>query len=266
VRILAAVAHYFDVDGIRRGDFGSYQRENFISRSVIVDRTITLLNESLAEFSMNFNIQVFGIENQYTRRPDVILDVADPRHIPYATIDAMYKKINQYDYFLFVEDDIELSPKTIIELMEINQHLDLHETIIPNRLEYLNGTAFCVDMIAMPGFKNGVKIVERHILAQSINPHSGFMFLSRDKFARAYALKVNSQPKIIIGDFMASALANIHSSLDVYRSIPTASSLSVVHQDSWSARMESIGHLKENSLSRLIDESRETEREILSGL
>ena len=150
--------------------------------------------------------------------------------------------------------------------MEIEQQLDLHETIIPNRLEYLNGTAFCVDMIAMPGFKNKNKIVGRHILAQSVNPHSGFMFLSREKFARAYSLKVNSEPRIIIGDFMASALANIHSSLDVYRSIPTASSLSVVHQDSWSARMKSIGYLKENTLSMLIDESRTTESEILNSL
>ena len=266
MRILAAIAHYFDVTGIRTGDFGSYQRENFDTRGLIVEKTISLLNESLSELGKNFDIQLFGIETEHTRRPDVILDVVDPRHIPYSTIDEMYKKINQYDYFLYLEDDIELTPITIIELKEINQHLALHETIIPNRLEYLNDTAFCVDMIAMPGFKNGIKIVGRHFLAQSVNPHSGFMFLSREKFARAYSRRINTEPKIIIGDFMASALANIHSSLDVYRSIPSATSLPVVHQDSWSTRMESIGHLRQDVLNRLIVESRELEREMLSSL
>jgi hypothetical protein len=89
------------------------------------------------------------------------------------------------------------------------------------------------------------------------------MFMSKDKFIRAYSNRKFDEPTIIIGDFMASALANIHSSLRVYRSLPTSISLGVLHQDSWSHRMLSNGAFNEYQLSKLIEDAANLENSLL---
>ena len=263
IRILAAVAHYFDSLGIHKNEFGSYSQDNLNSRGLMFDRTIDALIVCLSELGAEFQIKVYGVENQYIRRPDVILENVDPKHIPFLTLDDMRTNLEDFDYFLFIEDDIELPSNILKDLLGIDSHLEIDETIIPNRLENRNGIQFCVDLVAMPGFKNGIKLVNGNVLAQSVNPHSGFMFMSREKFARAYSLRKCLEPTIIIGDFMASALANIHSSLKTYRSLPTSEELSVFHQDSWSNRMLLNGLMKENDLRSLIDEVQNLENLIL---
>jgi hypothetical protein len=169
-------------------------------------------------------------------------------------IDNVYEKLDQFDYFLFVEDDILIPAALLDSLIDIDLSLDSNEIVIPNRIEIFGEKEFCVDMVAMPGWKSEEKINAGLRLCQPKNIHSGFLLLSREKFFKAYESRLYTEPKKIIGDFMASAFANLSSTFQVYRAIPTSSKLMVFHLDSWSERQISRGHFTLEELLMKISE------------
>jgi len=265
IRILVAIPHYFDKLSIHDNEFGSYEGANYKFRNEVVQNTFATLNYCLSSLEMESKVLVFGIGNQYLKTPSVKLDLENPKYIPWKALEEIKKQIEDFDYLLFLEDDIVISPKLILELLALDRELDENETVIPNRIEIQNGIPFCVDMIAMPGWNPEIISVKGKVLAIPRNMHSGFMFLSKEKFIRAFSLRKYVEPTIIIGDYMESALANIHSSLKVYRSIPTASTLTVFHQDSWTERMIQNGSYTKIVLEKLIKEADMAEKMILNN-
>ena len=152
------------------------------------------------------------------------------------------------------------------KLMNLQKHLRNFETVIPNRLEFFNGKPFCVDIFALPGWKSESKFIDNQTFVEPINTHSGFMFLPRKTFLRAYKNRKHVHPTILIGDYMASSLANIFSSMRVYRPIPTNSSLTIVHEDSWSSRMLEKDMFSLSDLSLFIESNSFVEIELVNSL
>jgi hypothetical protein len=265
IRILVAVPHYFDKLSIHENGYGSYESLNYKFRTEMIQNTFASLINSLSSLEMDSKVLVFGIDNQYLTTPSVKVDIENPKFLPWKALEEMYVHIEDFDYFLFLEDDIVVSPKLILELLALDSELDENETVVPNRIELHNGIPFCVDMIVMPGWSPEIISVKGKVLAMPCNVHSGVMFLSRRKFKRAFSSRKFIEPTIIIGDYMASALANIHSSLKVYRSIPTSSTLTVFHQDSWTKRMIQNGSYTKIVLEKLIKEADIAEEFILNN-
>jgi hypothetical protein len=177
-------------------------------------------------------------------------------------IDKAYEQIENYDYFLFSEDDLLIPSNLLGTLIDIDKSLNTDEIIIPNRIEIINEIEFCVDMIAIPGWESNKKIHKGLKMRQPRNIHSGFLLLSREKFSKAYKSRLHLEPTIIIGDFMASALANLSLTFRVYRGLPTFSALGVYHLDYWSKRQISKGLLTLEDLLIKINEAKELELEI----
>ena len=265
IRILVAIPHYFDKLSIHDNEFGSYESVNYKFRNGIIQNTFASLRGCLKSLEMDSTVLVFGIGNQYLKKPSIKIDLVNPKHIPWKAIEEMYKRVEDFDYFLFLEDDIIISSQLILELLALDRELNENETVIPNRIELQSGKPFCVDIIAMPGWNPEIFSVKGKDLAVPRNIHSGFMFLSKEKFIRAFSLRKYVEPTIIIGDYMASALVNIHSALKVYRSLPTSSTLTVLHQDSWTERMVQNGRYTKIGLEKLITEAEIAEEMILKN-
>jgi hypothetical protein len=265
-RVLVGIPHYFDQLNIHQNDFGSYENSGYNLRLEIVKKAILNLEVSLNSLDLNFEIKMFGTQNQFLVEPDVYLNVRNPKFLPWAAIDEMFKNRMNFDYFLFMEDDLIINADFMEKLMNLQKHLRNFETVIPNRLEFFNGKPFCVDIFALPGWKSESKFIDNQTFVEPINTHSGFMFLPRKTFLRAYKNRKYVHPTILISDYMESSLANIFSSMRVYRPIPTNSSLTIVHEDSWSSRMLEKDMFSLSDLSLFIESNSFVEIELVNRL
>lgn len=262
LKIFAAVPHFFDASGSYQNGFGSHDTGNFMRRKSIIESTSVALSKALDSLNMEYTVTYYGLEDQFVKQVTVISEVSEPKHLPWFVIDKAYEQIEKYDYFLFVEDDILIPDGLLCSLIDIDLSLDSNEIIIPNRIEAHDKDEFCVDLIAMPGWETKEKIHAGLKLRQPRNVHSGFLLLTREKFSDAYKSRLYLEPTVIIGDYMASALANLSLTFQVYRAIPTSSALAVYHLDSWSERQVSKGLFTLPELLIKINEVRNMEEEI----
>lgn|GEM_PF-3172719 len=197
-KIFAAIPHFFDVLGIYQNDFGSHESDNYSCRQAIIETTSASISNALDSLDIEYVITYYGVNDQFIKRSRVISEVSEPKHLPWFVIDKAFEQIDEYDYFLFVEDDIFVPLGLLETLINIDLNLELNEIVIPNRIETLSGNEFCVDMIAMPGWETEEKIYAGLRLRQARNIHSGFLLLSREKFSKAYDSRLHLEPTKII--------------------------------------------------------------------
>lgn len=132
-----------------------------------------------------------------------------------------------------MEDDILLKKETFERILEFDKTNPINECFHPNRIEYQNGKEYCVDFKAMPGWKNLSKKYNQYNLKVAENPHSGIAILSRDKLLYAKRNANLKRRDKIIGHYMESAFANLHSLFLLFRSFPKILDHTVEHLDNW---------------------------------
>jgi hypothetical protein len=160
--------------------------------------------------------------------------IGDPRKIVYASIERMFEETNEYDYFLNIEDDILIRSGTLTTMMSFADSFELNEIYLPNRMEFKgDGTSYCVDLLALPGWQGSRRRFQGVDLDIAINPHSAMFFLNREQMRYATD-RVNLQRRdVIIGELMASALANVHAHFSLWRAKSDLLAHHVVHLDKW---------------------------------
>jgi len=151
----------------------------------------------------------------------------------YSSIAHMASYLDEYDYFLNIEDDIYIPPQTVRNVFAFDETSGVSEVLHPNRIEFEDGAPFCVDLRAMPGWTTSRRTFARHALAVALNPHSGLMLLSRAKFAYAQQHVDFRRRERIIGDLMASAYCNVHAPFALWRSFDDIGYHTVEHLDRW---------------------------------
>ena len=62
-------------------------------------------------------------------------EIREPQHIVYASIERMFKGLDDYDYFLNIEDDILVADEVIEASIAFNASSTLNEVYLPNRME-----------------------------------------------------------------------------------------------------------------------------------
>ena len=228
MRVLCYVNHYFgDPVGF---DGRSTDTTNASRRSVVTACIDGLRALPGAE------VQVCGIEGRAIERIDIdfpaIRDA--PRLLIYERLAHMAARLDEFDYFINVEDDVLVPPETFANVIEFDRGSLPNEILHPNRVEEDDaGRRFCVDLAAVPGWTYQRRTYQRRELRVARNPHSAILILSRDKFR--YALQhidLTYRGRFLRYE-MDSALAYFHSPMSLYRPYEDLEFHTVTHLDRW---------------------------------
>jgi hypothetical protein len=258
MKVVVIIFHYFDQTGLKTSEYGSFDTDSAVHRKEMVLRALLSIQGSLSSVCSHSEILIAGDPKNALIPIDIDLSpfIENSKEIPWRAIDYAADLKQDYDFIMFIEDDIEINSHTLKLLLWYEQRLFGRSILIPNRLENYKESVFCVDLLAMPGWKSRVRYSRRFRLRQPINIHSGIIFVKATKFRRLYRKREFDKPTILIGDFMASALANLIGKTRVYRAVPSRSKMSVLHLDSWALRQLSLGHLQKNTIEDFIEFNR----------
>jgi hypothetical protein len=183
----------------------------------------------------DIDIRVCGIEGYGLVPLDITFDhIRDkPLWMVYETLNHMGKFVDDYDYFINIEDDIFLPKETFDNIVRFDQVSMINEILFPNRMERReNGELYCVDFIPLPGWTQQRKRFEGKDYQVGMNAHSALLILSREKLK--YALKhidPNFRGKLLYNE-LDSAFAYFHSSFALFRSVDI-NHHQVIHLDKW---------------------------------
>lgn len=115
--------------------------------------------------------------------------IDDPMFMGFKCQDELVKRVDEFDWFLFLEDDIILHDSYILEKLEkfsANCGSD-RDLLFPNRYELWEGTKRYIDFTIDTKLElNRLSIVEIEGVkfAEYTNAHSGFFCLSKDQVQR----------------------------------------------------------------------------------
>jgi hypothetical protein len=183
----------------------------------------------------NVEVKVCGIEGYALVPLDITFEhIRDkPLWMVYETLNHMSKFVDDYDYFINIEDDIFLPTETFDNIVRFDQVSMINEILFPNRMERKkNGELYCVDFIPLPGWTQQRKRFENKDYQVGMNAHSALLILSREKFK--YALKhidPNFRGKLLYNE-LDSAFAYFHSPFALFRSVDIGRH-QVIHLDKW---------------------------------
>ena len=84
-------------------------------------------------------------------------EIREPQHIVYASIERMFKALDDYDCFLNIEDDILVADEVIEASIAFNASSTLNEVYLPNRMEHrADGSVLLRGPVGYPGLEWGL--------------------------------------------------------------------------------------------------------------
>jgi len=253
--MLIVVPHFFNTGAYKQLMFGSHEARNASKRNQIIEHSKQALENELNSNGIKYDLVYLGIKESNLMNLQVYVEPADPRFLPWIAFDFAYSQIAKYDFVMILEDDIEIESGTLTQLLQLYNLLEPNDALIPNRIEVLDGIRYCTDLVAMPGWKRSSFNISSFTVREPINIHSGFLLMGREKFKSAYEQKPFEAPTLIIGDYMASAFANMHSNFRILRSIPVTNSMTVLHHDNWAKRMIDNRQASKSEIDKRIQDS-----------
>lgn len=200
-------------------------------RREIVTRAV----ENLRTLPFDIDVKLCGLDGFALLELDLeFTPIEDPGHLVYATIERMALEINNYDYFLNIDDDILVPEQTLRNAMEFDRVASIAEILHPNRIEIdQKAGKYCVDLLAMPGWTTSRRRFDGRVLAVAANPHSALMFLSREKFLYALQHVDLSSRERLIAKLPESGFCNVHAPFTLWRSFADPDFHIVEHLDHW---------------------------------
>ncbi len=235
-KALILVPHYFNGMAGTDVPFGSSDIENESIRKSQVERCQSALNESFKALNIEYQIIKLGIKGYSLIELDLEIETENPRFLPWVAMDHANALSLGYDFVVVIEDDIEINATTLGAIILFNGQDQSDSILIANRVEQLLEEEFCTDLVAMPGWKSPAISLNGKSYREPINIHSGLLLMTSEKFRSAYKNRPFKEPTKIIGDYMASAFANMHAYFKILRALPTSSEVTVLHLDSWVQR------------------------------
>lgn len=229
-RILCYVVHYY---GRTSGYVGKSSTSSGDSRRAVLTRAL----EALRALPYDIDVKVCGDPEASLLPIDINLSaVNDPRHFTFASIENLVLSRAGYDYFLCLEDDILVTPDVIERMIRFERDAEVNEVLLPNRLELVApGLTYCVDLLAIPGWRGLRREFEGLRLDIAKNPHSGLAFLSRRQLEYGLGRVDLTRREEIVGEYMPSALANLHEPFMLWRTRDDEAAHHVTHLDRWTS-------------------------------
>jgi hypothetical protein len=227
-KILCYVNHFYGTSASFEGKSSTQQSTK---RKEIAEECIAQLKQ-LGQV----DVKVCGIEGHSLVDIDINFpELKDnPTLLVYESLNHMAQYINEYDYFINLEDDILLPVETFENIIEFDQNALVNEILHPNRVEIDdNGYRYCVDFYAGNIWTIQKKNFKKREFKVHINPHSGILIMRRDKFKYAIDNIDTGFRGIIIAKAMESAFAHFHSCFALYRSYDDLNFHYIFHLDRW---------------------------------
>jgi hypothetical protein len=198
-RVLCYVNHFY---GSSPGFWGKSTSQTREVRRAAVLRTLAALQALEADVT----IRVCGVPGQALVPLDVEFQLEDPRLLIYESLARMCGEREGFDYFINIEDDIEVPRATFRNVLDFDREAMVNECLHPNRLEH----EVCVDLRALPGWTLQERRFASHQLRPALNPHSALLVLSRAKLEYALRHVDLGFRGHVVGGPMASAYAHFH--------------------------------------------------------
>ena len=207
VKVLCHVNHFF---GRSRGFVGGSTKGEAERRRETVRRCVEALRELP---DADVDLRVCGIGDSALLPLDTRYDeLDDPTQLVYESLYDMASHVDEYDYFINVEDDVLVPPETWLNVLEFDRHCLVNEILHPNRMEVDDtGFRYCVDLYGNPVWTHQKKRFGGQTVRVAVTPHSGILVMSRAKLRYALSQIDRSFRGIIFAKGMESALAHFHS-------------------------------------------------------
>jgi hypothetical protein len=232
VRVLAYINHYYGESPGRKVYLSARQSPEVRRR--YVEQTIASLQElgRLPEVEC-IDIKVCGITGKSLVPIDVDFpSLQDPRQLIFESLATMSTHVEEYDYFINIEDDILLPAETFRNVLDFDAQAMINEILHPNRIEVGNGRKLLLDPILQPRvWTFQQKQFKGVTLRVAVNPHSGVLILSQAKFRYCVKQIDVSFRGHVIGAAMESAFAHFHKPFSLYRPYNDLGFHTVIHQD-----------------------------------
>jgi hypothetical protein len=185
-RVLAAVVHI-----VSEQEYASRE-----AAAVKIDRLVTTLDGLLCSFAhCELKVLLVTMSRRHVTRflPQrlqdavevVLADGGDPMFVGFPAQDALIERRDQHDWFMFLEDDIEIRDSAFLDKVSRFCALPGMEraVLMPNRFEYVDGVKRYIDLTHVVDHINWNKLsLQRHdgnLFAECSNPHAGMFLLSR---------------------------------------------------------------------------------------
>jgi hypothetical protein len=187
-RVLAAIVHITSVDEHRSRD----------AAQVKIERLVATLDGLLCSFAhCDLKVLVVTMKERHVVGflPDHLKDVVelvlveggDPMFIGFPAQDALIARRDAHDWFVFLEDDIEIRDSSFLDKVSRFCALPGMErcVLMPNRFEYVNRVKRYIDLTHLSGLIewNRLSRVEHdgNVMAECFNGHAGMFCLSRSQ-------------------------------------------------------------------------------------
>ena len=229
LRVLCHVNHYFG----QSGDFvGGSTTGEAGQRLHIVNACVFALSELP---NADIDLRICGIGGSTLLALDMDYGhLEDPTELVYESLYDMASYVEDYDYFINIEDDILVPAKTWLNVLEFDQSCLVNEILHPNRMEVDDtGFRYCVDLYGNPSWTHQMKRFQGQTLRVAVTPHSGILIMSRDKLLYALSEIDRSFRGIVFARGMESALAHFHGPFSLYRASDDLEFHHVSHLDRW---------------------------------
>jgi len=238
LRVLCCVPHYFAerTGDEHLGQWKSVSQQPDIRRRYVEQTISSLRNLSSLPEVGSVDIRLCGIRGNSLVSLDVEFDEPEPLFLVFDTIEWMLERREDYDYYLLVEDDIDVPAEVLSNVIAFDQDSLVNEVFHPNRIELDDGVAFNSDLKTFSEWTTQRKLFRGKQLVVNANPHAAVFVLSAAKFNYcADHADLSLRGRLRIGEFrggmMASAFANFLSSVSLYRVYDDLTFHFVVHQD-----------------------------------
>jgi hypothetical protein len=242
-KILCFVNHFY---GANPHFIGKSSTQEATKRKKIVEECISELSNL-----ENSSVKVCGIDGFSLVNIDIDFShiKENPTYLIYESINFMIRYINEYDYFINIEDDILFPKQTLLNVIEFDKTSLINEVLYPNRLELdESGNKFCVDLSAYGVWTLQRKLYLGKEIRVNANPHSGILIMSQAKLRYAISNIDLSFRGILIGKAMESAFAHFHSPFSLYRSFSNIDFHHIIHMDNWIDTVQNSNEIKIKNL------------------
>jgi hypothetical protein len=260
-RVLAAVPHYFGHYDPAEANHSVHMANLQVPavRRSIVERTIAGLRALVdREWVESIDVVVCGISGRALVPVDHDCSaITDPRLLVYDAIDYLAARVDQYDYFILIEDDVLVGKDLVRNAVVFDEQSAINEVLHPNRIEEKLGERFVTDLRIRGGWTIQRKFFEGYTLGVAANPHSAIAVLSRAKFA--YCLQQSDRAfrglfrhGSFDGGYMASAFANLLTPVSLYRPMDELAYHGVLHQDPFIGEAPPVSHKWKATIKRFL--------------
>jgi hypothetical protein len=160
--------------------------------------------------------------------------IKHPTEIIFASIEYMKSVVEDYDYFINIEDDILLPKDTFLNVIAFDAISLKNEILHPNRIERLSEKlSINTDLQGIPDWTYTQKFYLDREWRIAKNPHSAIAIFSKEKFKYAIAERKSAPYNVKLYVALDEAFATIHAPFQLWRCYSEPDFHTVEHLDKW---------------------------------